>query len=98
MGLFRSESGSESRVTAFTFDKTSGKLTQLNAQVTDADPCHIAIDKTNRLLRLQIIVGSPNNILRGEEGDLILPIFGVLKDTGWIPFVKRNSSTYTIFL
>lgn len=66
-----SESGSESKVTAFTFDKTSGKLTQLNAQVTDADPCHIAIDKTNRLVTVANYSGGSVSLFSvSEEGRL----------------------------
>ena len=68
-----SESGNDSKVTAFAFDKKISKLTMLNAQSTDADPCHIAIDKTNRLLTVANYSGGSVSVFTVNEDGSINP-------------------------
>lgn len=66
-----SENGEKSKVTAFAFDKTSGSLTKLNSQNTDADPCHIAIDKTGRLVTVANYSGGSVSIFSvNEDGSI----------------------------
>ncbi|MES2809778.1 MAG: lactonase family protein [Bacteroidota bacterium] len=57
-----------SAVTAFTFDKKSGKMEQINSQPTTGSPCYITVDKARK------------NVIIANYGGGSLQVFPVNKD------------------
>jgi len=70
-------------VSAFSFDKKTGKLTFLNKQATGGDdPCHLAINKDGKWLAVANYSGGSTSVFSlGDDGS-ISPLVQLLENTG----------------
>jgi 6-phosphogluconolactonase len=82
-------------VVAYAIDPGSGKLTFLNRQPTHGGaPCHVAVDRTGRLVLVANYVSGNVCVLPVGEGGRLLPATQVLQHEGAGPNAQRQEGPH----